>query len=80
MINKIRGGLKPGEDYYHIVVSNYYHDPNEKLGDYFEKIEPIDTVAVVRGGAIMRYVFFYRLKNYRNKTGNPICLCIYLVL
>jgi 4-amino-4-deoxy-L-arabinose transferase-like glycosyltransferase len=63
-INQQRGGLQKGKDYYHIAVSNYYADPMETFGNYFEKIEPMDTVKIRRGGEVMRYAFFYRLRNY----------------
>jgi hypothetical protein len=64
-INLERGGLKQNKSYYHIAVSNNYKDPTEAFGKYFERVEPIDTVAVTKGGALMRYAFFYRLKNYK---------------
>ncbi len=71
-INRERGGLKKGDDYYHIAVSNLPHDPNGLLKNYFEKIEPIDTVEIKREGKIMRYAFFYRLKNYKGTFVNPL--------
>jgi hypothetical protein len=71
-INKERGGLIPGRDYYHIAVSNYYRDPKELFDNYFEKIEPMDTVEIKRAGQIMRYAFFYRLKNYNGRFINPL--------
>lgn len=63
-MNRDRGGLQTGSDYYHIAVSNYYKNPTEAFGTYFEKIEPMDTLKIMRGGKVMRYAFFYRLKNY----------------
>ena len=71
-INNYRGGLQKGNDYYHIAVSNVYKNPNELFGKYFEKIEPIDTLEINRGGRIMRYAFFYRLKNYQGNFVNPL--------
>ncbi|MFM9838858.1 MAG: ArnT family glycosyltransferase [Cyclobacteriaceae bacterium] len=71
-INKQRGGLQKGKDYYHIAVSNYYNDPTETFGNYFEKVEPMDTVKITRGGAVMRYAFFYRLKNYKGNFSEKI--------
>ncbi len=71
-INLQRGGLEKGKDYYHIAVSNVYRDPTELFKDYFEKIEPIDTVEIKRANKIMRYVFFYRLKNYKGTFINPL--------
>lgn len=71
-INLQRGGLKKGNNYYHIAVSNVYHDPGELFKNYFEKIEPMDTVEIKRADKIMRYAFFYRLKNYNGNYINPI--------
>jgi len=71
-INNYRGGLQKGNDYYHIAVSNVYKDPDELFGQYFERIEPIDTAKIIRGGEVMRYVFFYRLKNYKGNFINPL--------
>jgi hypothetical protein len=65
-INRQRLGWVKGGDYYHIAVSNYYKDPLEAFGTYFEKIEPIDTFKVERSGKVMRYAFFYRLKNLKH--------------
>jgi 4-amino-4-deoxy-L-arabinose transferase-like glycosyltransferase len=71
-INLQRGGLLKGGDYYHIAVSNVYRDPNELFKNYFEKIEPMDTVEIKRAHKIMRYAFFYRLKNYKGNYINPL--------
>jgi hypothetical protein len=71
-INLYRGGLKKGNNYYHIAVSNVYKDPKELFGDYFEKVEPLDTVEIKRANKTMRYAFFYRLKNYRGNFTNPL--------
>ncbi|HEV8514645.1 MAG TPA: glycosyltransferase family 39 protein [Cyclobacteriaceae bacterium] len=71
-IDEYRGGLKKGNDYYHIAVSNVYKDPAELFGNYFEKIEPMDTVEIKRADKIMRYAFFYRLKNYKGNYLNPL--------
>jgi hypothetical protein len=71
-INWQRGGLTRGNDYYHIAVSNVYRDPNELFANYFEKIEPMETIEIKRAGKTMRYVFFYRLKNYNENFTNPL--------
>lgn len=71
-INKYRGGLIKGADYYHIAVTNVFKNPNELFGDYFEKIEPVDTIEVKRRGKTMRYAFFYRLRNYNGGFTNPL--------
>ena len=71
-INQQRGGLQKGTDYYHIAVSNYYKDPNEAFGNFFEKIEAMDTLKITRSGEVMRYAFFYRLKDYKGNFENPL--------
>ena len=71
-INQQRGGLQKGSDYYHIAVSNSYKDPNEAFGNYFEKVEPMDTLEITRAGEVMRYAFFYRLKNYQGNFEDPL--------
>jgi len=64
-INEARGGLKRGEDYYHIAVSNYYRDPQSLFGDLFERVEALDTIVVRRSGTVVRKAFVFKLKNYR---------------
>jgi len=71
-INQAEVGLKKGRDFYHVAVSNVYRDPVEQFGAYFEKIEPLDTVEIKRAGRVMRYAFFYRLKNYNGTFINPL--------
>ncbi len=65
-INQERGGPVQGKDYYHIAVSNYYQDPQLMFGNNFEKIEPIDTITIVRANSVMRYAFVYRMKNFKD--------------
>ncbi|GHN00968.1 glycoside hydrolase [Cytophagales bacterium WSM2-2] len=71
-INKYRGGLQKGQDYYHIAVTNVYKDPAELFGKYFSEITPTDTVEIKRGGVTMRFAFIYRLKNYQGNYSNPL--------
>ncbi len=71
-INLERAGPKTGSDYYHIAVSNVYRDPSEIFKNYFEKIEPMDTIEIKRAGTVMRYAFFYRLKNYNGTFISPL--------
>ncbi|MBS1681178.1 MAG: glycosyltransferase family 39 protein [Bacteroidetes bacterium] len=70
-INNYRGGLQQGKDYYLIQVSNVFKS-NEVFLNYFERIEAIDTVEIKRADKIMRYAFFYRLKNYKGNFVNPV--------
>jgi hypothetical protein len=69
-INQLRGNLIPGNNYYHIAVSNTYRDPNLIFKNLFEDIKLIDTVEIKRDGKTVRYAFFYLLKNYSDKSGS----------
>ena len=71
-INEQRGGLIEGNDYYYIAPGNYYHDPVQQFGDYFKRIEAIDTIQILRGGEAMRYAFFYRMKGYKGNFESSI--------
>lgn len=66
-INKIKGGLKPGEDAWYIATERYYHDPEIYFNNYFETIEPIDTIMVYRQKKAIELVYVYYLKNYKGK-------------
>lgn len=71
-MNEQRKGLRPKGDYYYITVSNYYKNPHEIFDPYFHAIEPMDTVKITRAGEVMRYAFFFRLKNYNGNFINPL--------
>ncbi len=71
-LNSKRGGLEKGKDYYHVGLSNFYRDPNELFRNYFERIEPMDTVTITRANKPMRYIFFYRLRNYKGNFIDPL--------
>ncbi|MBS1542937.1 MAG: glycosyltransferase family 39 protein [Bacteroidetes bacterium] len=71
-IYNYRKGLDKGQDYYHIALSNLYREPQELFGNYFERIEPMDTIEISRAGKPMRYAMFYRLRNYQGNYVNPL--------
>jgi hypothetical protein len=71
-INEKRAGLELGKDYYHIALSNLYQDPNELFQNYFDKIEPMDTVEITRSGVPVRYALFYKLKKYKGNFVDPL--------
>ncbi|MFM7853869.1 MAG: hypothetical protein ACKO96_18580, partial [Flammeovirgaceae bacterium] len=71
-INQQRKGLHHHGDYYYIAVSNYYKNPSEIFEPYFQAIEPMDTVKITRAGEVVRYAFFFRLKNYNGNFINPL--------
>jgi len=62
-INQLRGGFKLGRDAYYITTSRDYLDPKHAFARYFEKIEPADTIRIMRGGRHVMNAFVYRLKN-----------------
>jgi hypothetical protein len=64
-INNSRGGFQLGMDGYFITTSRDFADPNELYSDYFNEIQPIDTILVVRGGNVAMYAFYYRLKGLK---------------
>ena len=64
-INKERGDLKIGDDYWFLTESSDYYEPNRYLKSYFEEINPIDTITIERCGKPSKYVFIYTLKNLK---------------
>ena len=64
-IDGYRGGMKPGENAYFISTSNYYVDPEAKLSEYFQNIQPLDTITVRRSGKTVYYAFVYKLAGYK---------------
>lgn len=64
-INKMRGDLKLGEDYWFLTESFDYYEPNKYLKPYFREIVPTDTITIERGGEPAKYVFVYMLKDLK---------------
>lgn len=64
-INKERGDLKLGEDYWFLTESFDYYEPNKYLKPYFKKIIPIDTINIERCGKTAKYVFVYKLEELK---------------
>lgn len=64
-INKERGDLKLGNDYWFLTESFDYYEPNRYLKPYFEKIVPLDTINIERGGKTAKYLFVYKLDNLK---------------
>lgn len=67
-INKERGGLQLGNDYWFLTESFDYYEPNKYLKPYFKEIIPTDTITVERGGEPAKYVFVYMLKDLKKMT------------
>ncbi len=64
-INKERGGLKLGEDYWFLTESVDYYEPDKYLKPYFKEIIPTDTITIERAGEPAKYVFIYMLKDLK---------------
>lgn len=64
-INKERGGLELGEDYWFLTESFDYYEPNKYLKSYFKEIIPTDTITIDRAGEPAKYVFVYMLKDLK---------------
>ncbi|MBQ8760535.1 MAG: glycosyltransferase family 39 protein [Bacteroidales bacterium] len=64
-INKERGDLKLGEDYWFLTESYDYYEPNRYLKPYFKEIIPTDTITIERCGKPAKYVFVYMLKDLK---------------
>ena len=64
-INKYRGDLQLGEDYWFITESSDYYEPDKYLDRYFEDIIPVDTINIERCGKTAKYAFVYMLKDLK---------------
>ena len=64
-INKERGGLKKGNDYWFLTESFDYYEPNTQLKPFFKEIIPVDTITIERCGKPAKYVFVYELKGLK---------------
>lgn len=62
-INTLRGDIQIGEDAYYLEVSNYHRDVHKLYGAYFEEIEKPEVFPLFRGGAHLRNLSVYRLRN-----------------
>lgn len=60
-INTYNGGLQENMDAYFITSSRDFKDPVSLYSDYFQSIEPCDTIPVQRDGSIAMNFFIYRL-------------------
>ena len=64
-INKERGDLQLGEDYWFLTESFDYYEPDKYLKPYFNEIIPIDTINIERRGKTAKYVFVYKLDDLK---------------
>jgi hypothetical protein len=70
-INTKRKILKPGDDAYCIVPSNYYVDVQANYATYFKTILPPQIIEQKRNGAVCRYFYIWRLQHFLAKQ-NPL--------
>lgn len=66
-INKERGELQLGEDYWFLTESYDYYEPDRYLKPYFNEIIALDTINIDRCGKTAKYVFVYALKDLKIK-------------
>lgn len=64
-INKKRGDLQLGNDYWFLTESSDYYEPNRYLKSYFKDIIPLDTIDIERCGKTAKYVFVYKLDDLK---------------
>lgn len=64
-INKYRGGLQKGSDYWFLTESSDYYEPQKYLKDYFDEIIPCDTITVERCASPAKYVFVYMCRDLK---------------
>lgn len=65
-INKERGDLQLGNDYWFLTESSDYYEPNRYLKPYFKEIIPLDTIDIKRNGKTAKYIFVYKLDDLKN--------------
>lgn len=64
-INKERGDLQLGNNYWFLTESSDYYEPNRYLKPYFDEIIPRDTITIERCGKPAKYIFVYTLKDLK---------------
>jgi hypothetical protein len=60
-INRKRGGFHLGMDAYYITTSHDFVHADSVYKEYFDKIEPADTIPVYRGGKLVMNAFIFRM-------------------
>lgn len=71
-INNERKKLKPGDDAYCIVPSNYYVDAKELFSSDFITILPPQIIEQKRNGRVCRYFYIWRMKNFIAKQNHLV--------
>ncbi len=67
-INIQRGNIPRDSDAYYIVPDFYFRDPAEFSTQYFESIQPPDTVKIYRNKKCISNFYIYRLKKFIGNT------------
>ncbi len=71
-INKKRGGFQKGMNAYYLTDTRYFRPPDKTMQSFFETQEIPDTIPVIRGGRIAKYVLVYRLKHLLKIPPDPL--------
>lgn len=66
-INRERQNMKPGDDAWCIVPSNYYTDVKTQYTGYFDTIRLSQIIEQKRYGTACRYFYIWQLKNFTTK-------------
>ena len=69
-INKERGGLHHGEDYWFLYDTRYPRDPSNLFPGQFQSIEFVGVIPIERGGRTAKNFFVYACKNLQ-QTKDP---------
>jgi 4-amino-4-deoxy-L-arabinose transferase-like glycosyltransferase len=64
-INQQVGRIKAGENAWYVVNHRYYRDPNSTLQKHFERIEPIDTLKIIRNERQVEALYVYYLHGFK---------------
>lgn len=60
-INKYRGGLTLGSDYWYITNSRDYKHPEEVYSNWFKEIRAADTIEIYRSDEVVKRFFVFQL-------------------
>ncbi|MBK9291633.1 MAG: glycosyltransferase family 39 protein [Bacteroidetes bacterium] len=71
-INRLRGGLRQGADYWYLTNSRDYKHPAEIYGPMFSEIIAVDTVTIMRNGKPAKRHFVFILKDLRQLPPDPL--------
>lgn len=71
-INQINGGPVLGVDAYYLTNSRDYHSPFGVFENFFESVEPADTIQILVGKKIVKRAFVFRLRNLKQMPPNPL--------